>query len=152
MELFLVLWMRVEAWTDPEAQAEMYLESRSKKTFPTYNCAFRKLWVHSVEIGKSVFNLNKMDVAGHLIMLDSNEASVNMLKQASALITLLKEVAALDTNVRSGFVIQVKKGCIKRAKDREGKKSRRVRTVMRMEHVRLIIKLYYKTPARKVAA
>ena len=93
-----------------------------------------------------------MDVAGHLIMLDGNEVSVNMIKQASAVITLLKEVAGLDTNVRSGFVIQVKKGCMKRAKDREGKKSRRVRTVMRMEHVRLMIKLYYKRPARKVSA
>ena len=143
--------MRADAWTDPEALADMYLEGRSRKTFPTYNCAFRKLWVHSVEIGKSVFNWNEMDVAGHLVMLDGNEASVNMLKQASAVITLLKEVAGLDTNVRSGFVSQVKKGCMKRAKDREGKRSRRVKTVMRLEHVRLMIKLYYKRPAWKVS-
>ena len=34
------------------------------------------------EIGKSVFNWNEMDVAGHLIMLDGNEVSVNMIKQA----------------------------------------------------------------------
>ena len=149
---FLVLWIRAKAWTDPGALAEMYFEGRSKKTFPTYNCAFRMLWVHSMEIGNYVFNWNKMDVAGHLIMLDGNEASVNMIKQASAVITLLKEVAGLDTNVRSGFVIQVKKGCMKRAKDREGKRSRRVRTVMRMEHVRLMIKLYYRRPARKVSA
>ena len=74
-------------------------------------------------IRKYVFNWNEMDVAGHLIMLDSNEASVNMIKQASAVILLLKEVAGLDTNVRLGFVVQVKKGCIKRAKDREGKRS-----------------------------
>ena len=120
---FLVLWIRAEPWTDPDALAEMYLEGRSRKTFPTYNCAFRKLWVHSVEIGKSVFNWNKMDVAGHLIMLDGNEASVNMIKQASAVIMLLKEVAGLDTNVRSGFVVQVKKGCMKRAKDREGERA-----------------------------
>ena len=45
---FLVLWIRAEPWMDPEALAEMYLEGRSRKTFPTYNCAFRKLWVHSV--------------------------------------------------------------------------------------------------------
>merc|ERR1712240_624679 len=75
---------------------------------------------------------------------------VNMLKQASAVITLLKEVSGLDTNVRSGFVSQVKKGCMKRAKDREGKRSRRVKTVMRLKHVRLMIKLYYKRPAWKV--
>ena len=69
---FLVLWIRVEVWTDPETLAEMYLEGRSRKTFPTCNCAFRKLWVHLVGIGKSVFNWNEMDVAGHFIMLDGN--------------------------------------------------------------------------------
>ena len=57
---FLVLWIWGEAWTDPETLAEMYLEGRSGKTFPTYNCTFRKLWVHSVEIGKSVFNWNEI--------------------------------------------------------------------------------------------
>ena len=77
---FLVLWIRAEPWTDPEALAEMYLEGRSRKTFPTYNCAFRKLWVHSVEIKKSVFNWNKMDVAAHFLMLDGNEASVKMIE------------------------------------------------------------------------
>ena len=60
--------MREETSTDPEALAEMYLEGRSKKTFPTYNCAFLKLWVHLVENGKSVFNWNKIDVAEYLIM------------------------------------------------------------------------------------
>ena len=67
---FLVLWIRVEAYTDPETLVEMYLEGRSRKTFPTYNCAFYKLWVHSVEIKKSVFNWNEMDVAAHFLMLD----------------------------------------------------------------------------------
>ena len=100
---FLVLWIRVEAWTDPETLVEMYLEGRSRKTFPTYNCAFCKLWILLVEIGKSVFNWNEMDVAGHLIILDGNEASVNMIKEASAVIPLLKEVAGLDTNIRSGL-------------------------------------------------
>ena len=66
---FLVVWIRGEAWTDPETLAEMYLEGRSWKTFPTQSCAFRKLWVHSVEIGKSIFNWNEMYVAEHLIML-----------------------------------------------------------------------------------
>ena len=46
----------VEPWTDPEALAEMYLEGMSRKTFPIYNCAFRKLWVHLVEIKKLEFN------------------------------------------------------------------------------------------------
>ena len=66
------------AWIDPVALTERYLEGRSRKIFPTYDLAFCKLWVHSVEIGKSVFNWNEMVVAGHFIMLDGNEASVNI--------------------------------------------------------------------------
>ena len=67
-------------------RADVYLEGRPRKAFPTYNLAFHKLWVHSVEIGKSVFNWSKMNVAGHLVLLDNNGASV---------ITLLNEVAGL---------------------------------------------------------
>ena len=52
------------------------------------------------------FQLERVHIAGNLIMLDSNELSVNMIKQASAVITLLKEVAGLDTKIVSGFVIQ----------------------------------------------
>ena len=76
---FLVLWIQAEAWTDPGTLAEMYLEGRSRKTFPTYNCAFCKFWVHSVEIGKPVFNWNEMDVVTHFLMLDGIEVSINMI-------------------------------------------------------------------------
>ena len=85
-------------------------------------------------------------------MLDSNRTSVNMLKQALAVITLFKEVAGLDTYVRSEFVTKVRRGCMKRAKDRDGRRSKKVRSVMRIEHIRLMIKMYYRRPARKIAA
>ena len=51
--------------------------------------------MHAVEIEKSVFNWNDMDVVGHLVLLDSNGASVNM-KWASAVITLLRKVTSLE--------------------------------------------------------
>ena len=41
---------------------------------------FCKLWVDSVEIGKSVFNWDEMDVARYLVLLNWNEVSVNMMK------------------------------------------------------------------------
>ena len=53
-----VLEMRVESavgWMEPEKFADMYMAGRSKKTFPTYDMAFRKMWVHGVEIGKLPF-------------------------------------------------------------------------------------------------
>ena len=41
---------------------------------------------------------------------------------------------------------------MKRTKDRNRRSSRKVRSVMRIENVRLMIKMYYRRPARKVAA
>ena len=53
-----VLKLRVEnlmAWMDAEKILDHYLAGRSRNTFPTYEMAFRKLWVHGNEIGKLVF-------------------------------------------------------------------------------------------------
>ena len=62
------------------ALADRYFEEGSRRAFPTYGVAFCKLWLHAVEIEKSTFNWTKMDVAGHLVLLDSNRATLNMLK------------------------------------------------------------------------
>ena len=91
-----------------------------------------------------------MDFAGHLILLNKNEASMNMIKQASAVMTLLKKLVGLDTIVCSSIVKTVKKGCVKAAGDRVAKKGKKERTVMTLDHVRLLIGRYYKRPARKV--
>ena len=92
-----------------------------------------------------------MDFAGHLVQLDLNGASVNMLKQASAILTLLKDATDLETPVRSILVLLVKKGCMKGAMAWRLESSRRVRTVMRIDHVRLMIRKLYKKPACKVS-
>ena len=88
-----VLEMRVESsmnWMDPEKFVDLYLAGRSRRTFPTYDMAFRKIWVHGIEIGKLPFWWSDMDFAGHLVLLNVNEVSVNMFKQESAVMTLLK--------------------------------------------------------------
>ena len=38
-----------------------------------------------------------MESTGHLVPLNDNEALVNMFKQASAMMTLLKELVGLET-------------------------------------------------------
>ena len=80
-----------------------------------------------------------MEFAGLLILLKENETSVNMIKQASAVMTLLKELVGLETVVGSSIVKNVKRGCIKAAGDRATKKGKRERTVMTLDHVRLLI-------------
>ena len=72
-----VLEMRVESsmsWMDPGKFVDIYLVGRAKKTFPTYDMAFRKLWVHGLEVGKLPFWWSDMEVAGHLVLLNDNEA------------------------------------------------------------------------------
>ena len=137
-------------WMDPEKFVDLYLAGRSKRTFPTYDMAFRKIWVHGKEIGKLPFWWSDMDFAGHLVLLNDNKATVNMFKQASAVMTLLKELVGLDTVVVSSVVKIVKRGCVKAAGDRVAKKGKKERTVMTLDHVRLLIGRYYKKPARKV--
>ena len=91
-----------------------------------------------------------MEFAGHLILLNENEAPVNMIKQASTVMTLLKELVGLETVVGSSIVKNVKKGCMK-AGDRATKKGKKERTVMTLDHVRLLIGRFYKKPAKKVS-
>ena len=129
---------------EAERFVDMYFAGISKKTFPTYDMAFWKIWVHGAEIGKLPFWWSDMDFAGHLILLNENEASVNMIKQASAVMMLLKELVGLDTVVSSSIVKIVKKGCVKAAGDRVAKKGKKERTVMTLDHVRFLIGRYYK--------
>ena len=137
-------------WMDPEKFVDLFLAGRSEKTFPTYEMAFRKIWVHGAEIGKLPFWWSDMDFAGHLVLLNEIEASVNMFKQASAVLTLLKELVGLETVIGSSIVKTVKRGCIKSARDRVARKGKKERTVMTIDHVKLLIGRFYKKPAKKV--
>ena len=104
---YSVLKLRVEklmAWMDAEKFVDHYLAGSSRNTFLTYEMAFRKLWVHGNEIGKLVFWWNDLEFAGHLVLLNENEASVNMFKQASAVMTMIKELVGLETVTNSRIV------------------------------------------------
>ena len=135
-------------WIDPVRFTDMYLAGRSKKTFPTYNQAFRKLWCHGNEIGKLVFRWTDMDFAGHLVLLNDCNATVNMFKQASAVMTLLKEAVGLESLSESRVVQNVKKGVMKEARLRAVARGKRVRSVMTIDHVRLLIGKLCKKPTR----
>ena len=96
-------------WVDPVRFAETFFAGRAKSTFPTYDLAFRKLLFHGLEIRKSVFWWTPMDMAGYLVLLDECNATVNMVKQASAVVTLLKEAVELESLASSRIVQTVKK-------------------------------------------
>ena len=137
-------------WMDSEKFVDLFLAGRSKRTFPTYGMAFRKIWVHGAEIGKLPFWWSDMDFAGHLVLLNEIEVLVNMIKQASAVMTLLKELVGLDTVVDSSIVKTVKRGCVRAAGDRVAKKGKKERTVMTIDHIKLLMGKFYKKPVRKV--
>ena len=135
---------------DSESFAEMFLAGRAKMTFPTYDLAFRKLWWHGIEIKKCIFRWTPMDLAGYLVLLNDCNATVNMFKQASAIVTLFKEALELETIAGSRLVQTVKKGVMKAAREQEAVRKKRVKSVMTLDHVRLLICKLFKRPAVKV--
>ena len=90
--------------------------------------------------------------AGYLVLLDECNATVNMVKQASAVVTLLKESVELESLASSRIVQTVKKGVMKSARERDIVRRRKVKSVMTLDHVRLFICKLYKRPAVKVKA
>ena len=135
---------------DRESFAEMFLAGRAKTTFPTYDLAFRKLWYHGIEIEKCIFRWTPMDMAGYLVLLNDCNATVNMVKQASAVVTLFKEALELESIAGSRLVQTVKKGVMKVARERESVRKKKVKSVMTLDHVRLFICKLFKRPALKV--
>ena len=135
---------------DPESFAEMFLAGRAKTTFPTYDLAFRKLWYHGIEIEKCIFRWTPMDMAGYLVLLNDCNATVNMVKQASAVVTLFKEALELESIAGLRLVQTVKKGVMKAARERESVRKKKVKSVMTLDHVRLFICKLFKRPALKV--
>ena len=102
-------------WVDPESFTEIFLAGRAKTTFPTYDLAFRKIWFHGIEIRKCVFRWTPIDMAGYLVLLNDCDATVNMVKQVSAVVTLFKEAVELESLAGSKLVQKVKKGVMKAA-------------------------------------
>merc|ERR1711895_188293 len=93
-----------------------------------------------------------MDFAGYLLLLNGCNATINMVKQASAVVTMMKEVVELESIASSSIVKTVKRGVLKAARERQLVKKKRVKSVMTIDHVRLFICKLYKKPASKVKA
>ena len=137
------------SWMDSEKFADMYLAGRSRKTFPTYELAFCKMWCNTKEIGRMVFYWSDMELAGHLDVLNKNEALENMIKQASAVMMMLKDCVQLETLTNSSVVQNVKCGVMKEARERAVKKGRKEKSVMTINHVRLLIGTLFRKPRLK---
>ena len=138
------------SWVNPEKFADLYLAGRASSTFPTYDMAWRKIMIHGIEIEKCVIDWSPMDFAGYLLLLNDCNCTINMVKQASAVVTMMKEVVELESIASSSIVKTVKKGVVKAARERELIKKKRVKSVMTLDHIRLFICKLYKKPASKV--
>ena len=91
-----------------------------------------------------------MEMAGYLVLLNECNATVNMVKQASAVVTLLKEAVELESLASSKLVQTVKRGVMKVARERDIVRRKKVKLVMTLDHVRLFICKLFKKPAVKV--
>ena len=91
-----------------------------------------------------------MEFAGHIILINNNGASENMFKQASTVMTMLKDCVQLDPLTGLSVVRNVKRGGMKEARERAVKKGNKERSVMTVNHVRLLIGTLFKKPVVKV--
>ena len=135
---------------DPDKFAELYLAGRAKSSFPSYDHAFRKAWIHGRMIGKTIFNWSPMDLAGHFVVLSECQATSSMFKQVSAVVTMFKEMLEIDSIASSKIVQLVKRGCLKKAREREMLKGKRERSVMTLNHIKLMLLKLYKRDASLV--
>ena len=75
---------------------------------------------------------------------------IHIVKQALAVVTLLKEAVELESLAISRIVQTVKKGVMKSARERHIVRRKRVKSVMLLDRVRLLICKLFKRPAVKV--
>ena len=85
-----------------------------------------------------------MDLAGYLVLLNECDATVNMFKQASAVVTLMKELVELESLVSSRIVQTVKKGVMKAARERDLAKKKKVKSVMTLDMLDYLFVNYIK--------
>ena len=76
--------------------ASFYLEGRADSTMKNYNGAFRFVWSHTQEIGRSVFDWGEGEVAGLLVRIAKEGKGENFMRKASAVVNMLFEVAGME--------------------------------------------------------
>ena len=118
-----------------EDLVEFYTGGRAGSTFITYSTAFRKVWEHSGEIGRSLFLWGEGEVSGLLVKAGRIGVSENMINQMMEVISMVFEVMGKESPTKGQVVAQVKKCAIKiKAPIR-----RIVRDHMRIEDIRRLI-------------
>ena len=73
-----------------------------------------------------------------------------MIKQATVVVSMLKEVVQLESLSGLCIVKNVKKSVMKEARKQAVKKGKRGKTVMSIDHIRLLIGSLFKKPVCKV--
>ena len=94
--------------------AEFYVKGRAEATIKNYEGAFRVVWKHAQEIGRSVFDWKEGEVAGLVVKLAREEKGENLMKKVSAVINMLFEAAGLEEPTKGEAVKMVKKAAVKR--------------------------------------
>ena len=118
---------------------QFYLGGREENTYENYKGAFNFIWKYSSEIKRSVFCWGEGEFAGLLIKITKYKKGENFLKKASAVVTLLLELAGVGS--LGGSVLKlIKKAAIKKM---NAYKERRTRRGANLEDIAKMIKEIY---------
>ena len=137
-----------ESRSEAKEHAAFYLRGREASTISAYNSEYKRLVEFYKESGKMGVIFEERDVVLFIVWRSKRGVSETQLKQAMAVINLICKVCGFESPSKSPLVAKVKMAAIKEANEGKKKKVERIR--MTKGTLEKIMKVWYRSDARKV--
>ena len=137
-----------ESRNEAREHAAFYLRGREASTISTYNSEYKRLVEFYRESDKMVVVFEERDMVLYIFWRSKQGVSETQLKQVMAVINLICEVYGFESPSKSPLVAKVKMAVIKEANEGKKKKVERIR--MTKKALEKIMKVCYRSDARKV--
>ena len=122
--------------------ASFYMEERAKNTMRNYGGAFRFVWSHAQEIGRSVFEWGEGEVAGMMVKIAKEEKGENFIKKSSAVVNMLFEAVGMEGPTKGDVLKMVKKAALKKMNVERRKKPLEIKGTKLEDIEKMVEKIY----------
>ena len=137
-----------ESVSEAKEHAAFYLRGREASTISSYNAEYRRMVEFHKESAKMFF-FEERGVIAFIVWRSKRGVSEMQMKQAMAVVNLICEVCGVESPSKSPLVAKVKIAAIKEANGSKKKKIERIG--MTKERLEKIMKVCYRSEAKKVA-